>query len=150
MPVEFPTYGGEGDPRPALRAFVLAVRDLLEELARTNADPQGRPLFYLPLLADLRAAWAEAKPAFDVVAGRIENISDQSIAEHGLSGNQLKFKLNVIRFIYERYLSVGKGIIKKLLDIIDDLLKSILDAIGGGGAVEEIKDFIKDSVDEET
>ena len=29
--------------------------------------------------------------------------------------------------------------LKKLLGIIDDLLKSILDAVGGGGAISEIK-----------
>ena len=39
----------------------------------------------------------------------------------------------MIRFFYGRYLLIGKGILKKLLGIIDDLSKSILDAVGGGG-----------------
>jgi len=38
--------------------------------------------------------------------------------------------------------------LKKPLGIIDDLLKSILDAVGRRGAISEIKHFIKDSIDE--
>ena len=45
----------------------------------------------------------------------------------------------VIQFFYGRYLLIGKGILKKLLGIIDDLLKSIFDAVGGAGAISEIK-----------
>ena len=37
----------------------------------------------------------------------------------------------VFQFFYGRYLLIGKGILKKLLGIIDDVLKSILDAVGG-------------------
>lgn len=59
--------------------------------------------------------------------------------EHGLYGWQLAFKLAVIQFFYGRYLLIGKGILKKLLGIIDDLLKSIFDAVGGAGAISEIK-----------
>ena len=47
---------------------------------------------------------------------------------------------------HARYLSVGKGMLKKIIDILDDLLDSILDAIAGGGAIKEFKDFVKDSV----
>ena len=37
------------------------------------------------------------------------------------------------------FLLIGTGILKKLLGIIDDLLKSIFDAVCGGGAISEIK-----------
>jgi hypothetical protein len=61
------------------------------------------------------------------------------LREHGLYGWQLAFKLAVIQFFYGRYLLIGKGILKKLLGIIDDLLKSIFDAVGGAGAISDIK-----------
>ena len=70
---------------------------------------------------------------------RIRNLKEDQLREHGLYGWQLAFKLAVIQFFYGRYLLIGKGILKKLLGIIDDLLKSILDAVGGGGAISEIK-----------
>ena len=76
---------------------------------------------------------------FTQVESRIRNLTEHQLREHGLCGWQLAFKLAVIRFFYGRYLLIGKGILKKLVGIIDDLLKSILDAVGGGGAISEIK-----------
>jgi hypothetical protein len=66
----------------------------------------------------------------------------ESLTEHQLRTRFVRaatFKLAVIRFSYERYLLIGKGILKKLLGIIDDRLKSILDAVGGGGPISEIR-----------
>jgi hypothetical protein len=77
---------------------------------------------------------------------RIRNLTKDQLREHGLYGRQVAFKLAVIRFFYGRYLLIGKGILKKPLGVIDDVLKSILDAVGDGGAISEIKDFIKDSI----
>ncbi len=70
------------------------------------------------------------------------------IQEHGLSGRHLRFKLEVIRYLNGRYAATGKGILKKLLDAIDTLLKSIIKAAGLGDAAEKLKDFIKDSIDD--
>lgn len=143
MPVVFPQFrGGEEGPRSALVSFVRAVHDFLDELVH---DPRNERLFLEQLLGPMRQAWREVEEQryFADVESGIERLSD-----HGLFGWQVAFKLAVIRFFYQRYLEVGKSVLKKLLDIIDDLLKSILDAIGGGGAIAEIKDFIKDSIDE--
>jgi hypothetical protein len=38
MPVEFPSYQ-DGNPRPALAAFIIATRDFLAELVESNRDP---------------------------------------------------------------------------------------------------------------
>jgi len=141
-------FSGEGDPRAILIAFVRQVQKFLHELVQSNRGPRGESLFHEQLLGPMRAAWAEVQPHFPEVAGGIRDLTDEQIRNHGLGGQQLRFKLAVIRFFYGQYLSVGKGVLKKLIDIIDDLLKSILEAIGGGGAIAEIKDFIKDSVEE--
>jgi hypothetical protein len=153
MPVQFPEFrGSESDPRDALRRFVSTVREFLAEIIQSNQDPFGRPLFWQELLTPMRDAWDELKrnDNFGTVDGLIREISATGLGDHGLSGQQLAFKLAVIRVFHGRYLSIGKGILRKLLNIIDDLLKSILDAAGAGGAILEIKDFIKDSIDDET
>ena len=150
MPVEFPTFTGDSDPRETLVRFLQAVHDFLNEIVESNHDPRGLRLFFEELLGPMRQAWQEVEDGhhFQQVEDRIRELPEAKLRDHGLYGRQLTFKLAVIRFFHQRYLSYGKGILRRLLDIIDDLLKSILDAIGGGGAISEIKDFIKDSVEE--
>ena len=151
MPVVFPEFGGGDEgPRGALVSFVRAVHDFLAELIQSNRDRQGQHLFLEDLLRPMGRAWQEVEQQryFADVERGIERLTDGQLRDHGLFGWQLAFKLAVIRFFHQRYLAAGKGILRKLLDIIDDLLKSILEAIGGGGAIAEIKDFIKDSIDE--
>ena len=152
MPVEFPAFSSDGDPRNTLVLFVRAVHDFLGEIVESNHDRFTRPLFWEELLPPMRGAWREVEEHrhFPEVESRIQRLTEAQFRDHGLYGQQLAFKLAVIRFFYGRYLSFGKGILKKLLDIIDDLLKSILDAIGSGGAISEIKDFIRDSIQDET
>lgn len=150
MPVDFPSYRRDLGPRQLLSDFVLQLRDFLEEIVHSNQDPIGRPLFLEALLGPMREAWIEARdgPLFSDILAGIERIPDSVLNTHGLSGRQLAFKLTVIRFFHARYLSLGKGILRKLIDIIDTLLKSILAAIGAGEGLAEIKDFIKDSLDD--
>jgi hypothetical protein len=152
MPVSFPEFSGapEDNPVPALIAFIRELEIFLDELVETNTDPLGHSLFWPPLYREMRPAWEEARQAgyFNSVIESVENISNGEIRRHGLHGQQLRFKLAVVRFYYAQYISVGKRVLKKLLSIIDDLLKSILDAVGAGGAISEIKDFIKDSVED--
>ena len=150
MPVQFPEFRAGDDARKALISFLYAVHDFLDELVQSNRDLHGRPLFLEQLLDAMRQAWQEVNQQehFPRVANGIGNLSDEQLHNHGLSGRQLTFKLSVIRFFHGRYLSAGKGILRKFLNIIDDLLKSVLEAVGAGGAISEIKDFIKDSVDE--
>jgi hypothetical protein len=155
MPVSFPEFSGESDrdPRPTLADFLTTLQKFLAELVDTNHDPQGRPLFLESLRDDMRAAWNEAQPHFAAAIARVNNAvfslsANNPFYEHGLYGRQLRFKLAVIAAFNQQYLAIGKGILRKLIDIIDDLLKCILDAIGAGGAISEIKDFIKDSLDD--
>jgi|GEM_PF-2620916 hypothetical protein len=153
MPVEFPTFDGDDDPPLVLANFLKAVRKFLAELVETDRDSLGDRLFVRALRNEMLAAWEEAQVHFDLAIERAENSylrlqPGNALYEHGLYGRQLRFKLAVIRYFYGQYLSVGKGILKKLIEMIDDLLKSILDAIGAGGAISEIKDFIKDSIDD--
>jgi hypothetical protein len=144
----FPEFNGFDDPRPTLIAFVRGLEDFLGEIVETGRDPLGEPLFWPELYEEMRPAWNEVREHFPRVIRRLEDISDGQIFEHGLGGRQLRFKLAVIGFFHARYLSVGKGMLKKIIDILDDLLDSILDAIGAGGAIKEFKDFVEDSIED--
>jgi hypothetical protein len=109
-------------------------------------------LFWKDLLPRMRQAWGELERQGDFrkVERQIQQIEpgDRRWRDHGLRGRQLAFKLAVIRFLQGRYYLLGKSILRKLLDTIDDLLKSILDAVGGGRGILELKDFIKHSIDD--
>ncbi len=144
----FPEFNGFDDPRPALIEFVRGLEAFLAEIVETGRDPLGERLFWPELYDEMRPAWNEVREHFPRVIQRLEDISPGQIFEHGLGGRQLRFKLAVIRFFHARYLSVGKGVLKKIIDILDDLLDSILDAIAGGGAIKEFKDFVKDSIED--
>jgi hypothetical protein len=148
MPVVFPTYGGAGNGRPSLHAFVIAVRDFLNELVTDNQDPSGQFLFAEELLPELRAAWHEIYQEFQRIAEATHQISDAGIHEHGLYGAQLRFKLSVIRFLHRRYTDLGgRGPLRRLLGAINTLLKSILSAIGAGEGIKEIKDYIEHALE---
>ncbi|HLI13374.1 MAG TPA: hypothetical protein VKY65_17410 [Alphaproteobacteria bacterium] len=148
MPVDFPVYEG-GDSRRALGAFVIAARDFLAELIETNRDPRGQSLFHEELLLEMRAAWAEAYPEFERVARATRELGEAQIRDHGLYGAQLRFKLTVVRFLYGRYLQLGGiGPLRRVIDAIDTLLKSILGALGAGEGIKEIKEYIEYSLED--
>ena len=139
----FPEFNGFDDPRPTLIAFVRGLEDFLGEIVETGRDPLGEPLFWPELFEEMRPAWNEVREHFPRVIQRLGDISPGQIFEHGLGGRQLRFKKKQKCKNCE-----GKGLLKKIIDILDDLLDSILDAIGGGGAIKEFKDFVKDSVED--
>ena len=150
MAVAFPLFSGDGDPRPILGIFLKELKKFLNELVSRGTDEQGSQLFIPPLREQMQEAWSEfvAENHIENATNSISNLSDTAIQNNGLQGKQLQFKLAVINFFNQRYIAVGKSIIRKLIDMLDDLLRSILSAIGGGEAISEIKDFIKDSLDD--
>jgi hypothetical protein len=139
MPLIVPVYDPATDPRPVLYQFVISVRDFLDELVREGRDPAGTPLFVERLVEFMRPAWEEGRPIFERLAVAITDASLDRLREHGLSGRQLHFKLEVIRYLNEQYLAIGKGILKKLLDAIDTLLKSIIKAAGLSGSISRLR-----------
>lgn len=143
MPVQFPQYAGVGDNRRVLAEYIHTIALFLDEIVRTGTDYQGGPLFDERLLPPMRAAWEEARPRFDYVAARAAEIGPGAIAEHGLAGRQLQYKLAVVEHRNGIFRSLG-GVLgfRRVIEAIDTLLKSILDAAGVGGGLAEIKDYI--------
>ncbi len=99
-----------------------------------------------PLAVFARSAWQEARSIFDELAKRVQSCSDADLDNHGLRGAQLAFKLQSVKFFNAQYTAVGRNALKKLIDVIDILLKSLLAALGGEAAAE-IKDYIKEALD---
>jgi hypothetical protein len=78
----------------------------------------------------------------------IPQISQAKVYQHGLEGRPLNFKLQVINTIAnqlhmaKKHFSVRSSF-KKLMDAIDALLDSIIDAAGGAeGVIKEFKDTL--------
>jgi hypothetical protein len=81
------------------------------------------------------------------VANDTSRLTKSEIDDHGLDGAQLRFKLAVVRFLHTRYRAVpGIGRLRRLIESIDTLLKSILGALGAGEGIKEIKEYIEHSL----
>ena len=96
----------------------------------------------------MKAAFEEVKGSFDNLAVQAANIQLTNIQSHGLGGAQLDFKLRTVEFWADRvrHPNIGSRWIRRLLDAIDTLLDSILDAVGIGSSIKEIKDAIRDAM----
>jgi hypothetical protein len=155
MAFEFPIFSGDPseDPRETLRSFIEALRQFLDELILEGRDPRGEPLFHDALRAYMRPAWEEGRPLFAEVVDAIRSrdgrsrLSNEAILSRGLWGAQLRFKLSVFRYLHGRYLTLGKGALRRLLEAIDTLLSSIVSAIGGAEGIKEIQQYIEHSLD---
>lgn len=80
----------------------------------------------------------------------IDRTSDLTLQLHGLSGEQLRFKLNNVQLRERVFRSnVTFGPLRRLINAIDTLLESILDAVPGGGALKELKDAALDATEDD-
>lgn len=140
--------GGQGD-RARLAEFLRNTQQFISNTVETGTDPNGNYLFYDELRPVMRAAWEEVREHFDRAYGALQEVSDNRLWLHGLTGSQLGFKLGVVNWIGQRYARLdGKSLFRKLIDAIDTLLESILDALGVGGAISEFKDAMRDAVED--
>lgn len=134
-----------------LSRFVYDVGILLDHLVQSGTDVHGDQVLSENLLPYANAAWQQA------VAQRVHNVrfdlreaNENRLARHGLLGIELEFKLRALEAIWDRYLTQGGGqLLKKVLDIIDDVLQSILEAIGASGALDEFKSVLTNSIETE-
>lgn len=118
-----------------LKRFLSDTIVFLRRLALEEND-----VFIAEMREPLRLAWNDFEETFDIefAFGRIDAISNADLESHGLYGNQLAFKLSTIDFWLAKF-NLNKGWLKKLLEAIDNLLESLLEAAGLKGAIKEIK-----------
>jgi hypothetical protein len=87
------------EPRSALSKFIYALGDFLGELVHSNESPRGELLFVQELLPDIRGAWREVQYFVEPIAEAAMQMPEIAIIGHGLSGAQLRLKLNLINYL---------------------------------------------------
>lgn len=135
-----------------LVAFLEAVRDLLRQVVRDEGrDHKGNRLLVDELVRPMHDAFRELEEQqhFERLIGGARDLSAEPMHEHGLGGAQLRFKLAAVSFRESLFNELG-GVFRFrwLLDTLEGLLDSIIDASGTGGAIKEIKEAIRNSGDD--
>lgn len=129
-----------------LQEFLRGLYELLQDVIEKGADNRGQPIFHEELLGPMREAFEELGDHFQRLHVAIPKTPKERIFDHALRGRQLSFKLRVVRFFADRFALTGEpSPLRKLLDTLEGLLDSIIDAAGTGGAVKEFKDFVRNS-----
>lgn len=148
MPFPRPQQFDQSDSELRM-AFLDAVFELLMEVSESGTDPNGRPLFEEEMLPFLRDAAAEVQENFSALQFRASELQPEQIFPHGLAGDQLRFKLAATSMRERIYRQVGGAFnFRWLLDTLEGLLDSIIDASGAGGAVKEFKEAVRNSTAE--
>lgn len=155
MPVpELDIPDGANDPENR-RLFVLWTQSLLEYFV-TNELEDGvvlRPV--TPELTEaMRLAWSEVSLRFEDLVLRAVDLDREMVALHGLGGVELRFKLATVAYWSRRvnaaailgFRRVWLGYIRRLLDSVDTLLDSLLNASNMGTAIKEFKDAVNGSI----
>ena len=104
-----------------------------------------------PILFDL----AMETMRFDIAEGAgleldsaIDEISNYQLRSHGLEGRPLRFKFQVLYTIANQWDSIGDALsvrewFDKIIDAIDAILDSLINAAGGaGGIIKEFKETL--------
>ena len=140
----------ENPGREELGTFVWNVRNFLGFVLE-NTEEFSFLWEKSPELHEM--AWETFR--FDIAEGAglelvhaISDISPKKLRQHGLEGRPLRFKFNVLNSIGSQWEKVkGQFSIrewfKKLVDAIDAILDSLIDAAdGAGGLIKEFKDAL--------
>ncbi len=164
---------GENDKDRILN-FVNELEKFLEEIIRT--DGGNNSYFISDLYPSMLSAWEMQRNHFRKIKAKIGAVSIENLERHGLLGSELEFKFSGINYLWSDFSSFTtlsdeeverkllplfwppmlirhprklylRWLLKTLLEAIDKVLPSILDAIGASGAVAEFKGFMESSID---
>lgn len=100
------------------------------------------------LYASFRKAWEELSNSFTLADARqhIQEAKAEFLVKAGLFGAQLDLKLSVLKYRMQQW---GKALSKpvstiayKVLEAIDTVLDSLVQALGIGEALKEVKDVL--------
>ena len=143
-----------GTPQRELFQLVLQTRTLLEDLVR---EPEYLNIFYPGAQELMTNAWPSVSIRFEPYAEAVNAAPFAVLEEHGLTGDELRFKLAAINLLGGRFFdlfpdahfSLRRTLVSKLLEIIDKVLKSLIAAVPGGGAITEFKDVCESLISDE-
>ena len=135
--------------RPELKQFVADVRDFLAFVLDSSdfaflwegapdLHDQARETFHVDVTE-------QGVPA---LIAAVDGIPEAALLSHGLTGRPLRFKFGVLDFVARLWGRVrpqlsARDWFKKIVDAIDAILDSLIDAAGGvGGIIKEFKDAL--------
>ena len=136
-----------------LAAFVRWLREMLIEIVSDEFDlvPNGLRESAKTALNDV----GDDSPIDELLKNLNDGMTDEvrlSLRRHGLTGTQLTFKFKAIRYCIgttNTFLdnsddrNTKMAWIWRTFDVVDDVLESLLEALGAGSAPKEIKEIIK-------
>ena len=142
----FPTGDESASDRDLMKQFLDALKDLLIGVVKEGRDRHGQELFFPELLPLLRDGLGNLDGHVDRLESAVDGIPAEKVADHALEGPEFRMKIRIVRFFSNRFEQMG-GVwpFRRLLDTLEGLLDSIIDAAGAGGAIKEYKDFVRNS-----
>lgn len=143
----------EGDDKETVQKVVHQLEYLLQQIVEGE---ECDFVFFRELIAPMKEAWGPVSERFLELKENVSRAEPISLEDHGLTGTELQYKLSVInhageRFFYflsQRVVPLVGIWLKKLLEALDKFLTSLLDAVGGSGAIGEYKSFMESSIND--
>lgn len=143
-------FGVGDDDRTRLVNFVDNLQKFLTKLI------EGDEYFQAAFQQEYKKAWAELNPHFAALQDALHRTETNTLLAHGLLGSPLHFKLKVINHFTEEFLlygvELGGGhkVLEKLLQALNQLLASVIAAVGSGAAIGCFADFIAAIIKDES
>jgi hypothetical protein len=139
-----------------LQGFVLATEQLVS-MALSNGywaladSPIPTNVVLAPEAREAASSalqeFNEQKHVHELIVA-IGQASNDTLESHGLTGEQLRFKLTNVQLREQRFRSRPFfRPLQRLIKAIDTLLDSILDSVPGGSALKELKDAALDATE---
>ena len=135
--------------RDTLFEFLNGVRTILQEIVNAKVI-----LFRESLRDPLENAWdTSVRNTIEMVQYQLRNPPpglNEALGDSGLSGSELTFKIQGFRMAFDRFWQRGTvNLLKKLLNWINTILKSLIAAIPGAEAINEFKEAIENEINDE-
>ncbi|SDG03120.1 hypothetical protein [Thalassobaculum litoreum] len=142
--------------RSVSSAFVGEVRVFLGEILQQYPD-----LMVEELIQPVSELFEASGPAFESCQQWCADMPIEHIDGHDLRARSLNRKLGMVNYWYRRFLQTAQQIpdprrvvlgpiLRRLLEFLNSLLKSLLSAAPAGGAVVELKEAFEGAVDDLT
>lgn len=141
------------DDRGLLSNFVEHVWHWLRACYLRDQRPPDESWPIIEISPDLHnyavSAWHEFEKNYplDRLLEPIWNASDDVLMSHGLYGAQLRYKLHLVHRAAERARSGHRGLKRRFIEIVDNIIDS-LGPTGLAGGLKELKDALVGSLPE--
>jgi hypothetical protein len=147
-------------PVTSLENFLKAIDNLFENMVNSWSEV----LFREDDREPIRRAWDDLRPKFQAYRDAIDfnsQTTQEALDRAGLGviqgpsgdlqpGPQLQLKFHLLNRLWSRFTKFGwKKYLKDLLDYINKILKSLIEAIPGGGSIDEFKSALELAIDDE-